>query len=79
MAMTTIKVSSTVRDRLNEEARRGGVPVNSVLETLLAEHSRRLRFEQMRKAFAATSDDDWASCQDETSDAARIEAPWPKH
>lgn len=78
MGMTTIKVSSTVRDRLNEEARRGGVPVNSILETLLAEHSRRLRFEQMREAFAATSADDWASYQDETSDAARLESPWPK-
>ncbi|HET8795364.1 MAG TPA: hypothetical protein VFM62_03210 [Arthrobacter sp.] len=76
--MTTIKVSSTVRDRLNEEARRGGVPVNSILETLLAEHSRRLRFEQMREAFAATSADDRASYEDETADAARLEAPWPK-
>ncbi len=77
MTMTTIKVSAIVRDRLTAEARREGVPVNSVLETLLAEHSRRLRFEQMREAISATSAGDWASYLDETSDAARLEVPWP--
>ena len=38
MAMTTIKIDSAVRDRLNELAARNGCSAGSMVEKLLDEH-----------------------------------------
>ena len=54
MAITTIKLDSTVRDRLNAEARRDGVPVGRVLEAMLEERARARRFTELRAAIAST-------------------------
>ncbi|SDQ35424.1 hypothetical protein [Quadrisphaera sp. DSM 44207] len=67
MAQTTIKVDTSLRDRLNEEARRDGVPVGRLLEALLAERARSRRFAQLRAAVAATSADQQKSYQEETA------------
>ena len=50
MAITTIKLGSAVRDRLNAEARRDGVPVGRVLE----ERARTRRFAELRAAIDRT-------------------------
>jgi len=54
VAQTTIEVDSSVRDRLDEEARRDGVPVGRLLERLLAERVRSRRFAEVRAAMAST-------------------------
>lgn len=51
---TTIKLDSTVRDRLNAEARRDGVPVGRVLEAMLEERARTRRFEDLKAAVDST-------------------------
>jgi hypothetical protein len=67
VAQTTIKVDTSLRDRLNEEARRDGVPVGRLLEALLAERARSRRFARMRAAMAATPADQQQSYQEETT------------
>lgn len=67
MAQTTIKVDTALRDRLNEEARRDGVPVGRLLEALLAERARSRRFAAMRAAMAATPADQLQSYREETT------------
>lgn len=54
MATTTIKVDSAVRDRLNAEARREGVPVGRVLEAMLEERARARRFAELKAAIDST-------------------------
>lgn len=54
MAITTIKLDSTVRDRLNAEASRDGVPMGRVLEAMLEERARSRRFAELRAAIEAT-------------------------
>ena len=54
MAMTTIKLDPVVRDRLNAEARREGVPVGRVLESMLDERARSRRFAALKAAVDAT-------------------------
>jgi predicted transcriptional regulator len=44
MAVTTIKVETTLRDRLNLIAREQGVSVSRALETMVAERERAERF-----------------------------------
>lgn len=73
MAQTTIKVDSSLRDRLNEEAKRDGVPVGRLLEALLAERARSRRFAQMRAAMAATPADQRQSYEAETQAWAAAE------
>lgn len=68
MATTTIKLDGRLRDRLNEEARRDGVTVARVLESMLAERDRARRFEALRAAIAATLPDDLASHESETAE-----------
>lgn len=67
MAQTTIKVDISLRDRLNEEARRDGVPVGRLLEALLAERARSRRFAEVRTAMAATPGDQRESYEQETA------------
>ena len=67
MSMTTIKVSTDVRDQLNELARRSGGTVNSVVEDLLRRWLREQRMQSVREAMARTSDEDWTSYWEETA------------
>lgn len=73
MTATTIKVDSTLRDRLNTEASRTGEPVGSFVEHLLELWLREQRFAQLREALAQHPRD--AAARDE--DAAWDAAPAP--
>jgi macrodomain Ter protein organizer (MatP/YcbG family) len=55
MAVTTIKVETTLRDRLNLIAREQGVSVSRALETMVAERERAERFRQLREDMATLS------------------------
>lgn len=55
MTVTSIKLDSRVRDRLNAEARRDGVPVGEVLVAMLEERARARRFAELGAAIAGTS------------------------
>ena len=55
--MTTIKVDSGVRDRLNTEARKRGVTAGSFVEELLDAWARDQRFAAIRGAMAHTPRD----------------------
>ena len=50
MTATTIKVSTDLRDRLNDEAKRSGMTAAQVIEQLLAERARAARFRAIREA-----------------------------
>lgn len=50
--MTTIKVDSDLRDRLNAEARRRGTTAGSFVEQLLEAWLREQRFAAIREALA---------------------------
>ena len=52
--MTTIKVDSEVRDRLNAEARKRGLTAGSFVEELLDAWAREQRFAAIREAMAQT-------------------------
>ena len=55
-----------MRDRLNAEARRDGVPVGKVLEAMLEERARSRRFAELRAAIEATPEPLLASHAAET-------------
>lgn len=57
MPITTIKLDTTLRDRLNLEARRDGVTVGRVIEAMLEERARARRFDEVRSAMASTPGD----------------------
>ena len=65
MTVTTIKVSVATRDRLKEHAARYGEPLAAHVERLLDLAEREERFERLREAIAATSDEDLATYQAE--------------
>ncbi|HEY8720207.1 hypothetical protein [Pengzhenrongella sp.] len=67
MSLTTIKVDSAVRDRLNAEAHRLGLTAGSFVEELLEAWAREQRFAAMRQAMAQTPPDLLASYRAETS------------
>ncbi len=50
---TTIKVTSSARDRINDRARAQGVTPAVLLEQLLDEHDRLQRFAAVRAGYAA--------------------------
>lgn len=54
MTVTSITIDVSVRDRLNAEARRDGVPVGEVLEAMLEERARARRFAELDAAIAST-------------------------
>ncbi len=54
MSVTTIKLTTDLRDRLNTEARKRGVSAGSFVEELLDAWVREQRFAAMRTAMAAT-------------------------
>ena len=74
MPITTIKVDSRLRDRLNDEARRDGVPVGRVLESMLEERARVRRFAELKAAMALTPADHQDSYAHETNDWAVTDA-----
>lgn len=57
MTMTTIKIDSDLRDRLNGAAREQGVTAGSFVELLFDRWLREQRFAAMREAMARTPDD----------------------
>ncbi len=67
MAATTIKVSSELRDRLNEAAHGEGLTAGSFVERLLELYLREQRFMAMRAAMERTGAADRASYEDETA------------
>ena len=67
MTMTTIKVSTEVRDQLNAIARQSGGTANSVVEQLLNRWLRDQRIQAVREAMARTSDEDWRTYWEETA------------
>ncbi len=54
MPATTVKVDTTLRDRLLTEARREGRTVAQLLEIMLADRERAQRFAALKEAIAAT-------------------------
>lgn len=66
MTMTTIKVSTELRDRLKERARAENSTMSSYLEKLLERELRALRFEEVRAAMAETTPEEWQSYREET-------------
>lgn len=56
MAVTTIKVEATLRDRLNQIARQQGVSVSRAIEGLVADRERAERFRRLREDMAAMSE-----------------------
>lgn len=66
MTMTTIKVSTDLRDRLKEQAASEQLTMNSYLEKLLEREERARRFARLREQMANTSEEDWKSYREET-------------
>lgn len=58
MTVTTIKVSSSLRDRLKEAARAHDQTISEHIESLLAEQDRRDRVVTLRRQMAAYPPDD---------------------
>jgi hypothetical protein len=54
MTVTTIKVSTSTRDRLKAAARAQRSTLEQLLESLIADHERRVRLESVRAAMQAT-------------------------
>ncbi len=67
MTMTTIKLDSTLRDRINAEARRRGTTAGSFVEDLFEVWLREQRFAEIRRAMAAGSATDVESYLTETA------------
>lgn len=58
MTVTTIKVSSDLRDRLKESASAHGRTLGEHLEALLREEERRERFARLREQLASNPPDE---------------------
>ena len=67
MTATTIKVSSELRDRLNEAARDEGLTAGSFVERLLEGYLREQRFARLRESMAAMDESAWASYRAESA------------
>jgi len=67
VTMTTIKLDSTLRDRLNTEARRRGQTAGGFVEDLFAAWMREQRFAEIRRTMASASDADIESYRAETA------------
>ena len=52
VAMTTIKVSKRLRERVSREAEREGLTAGGLISELLDERERRARFHSVRRAYA---------------------------
>lgn len=59
MSMTTIKVSSDLRDRINRGAGERGLSAAGLIENLLDAYERRQRMEAFGRAFRGADQDYW--------------------
>jgi len=64
--MTTIKVTPATRDRIKGHAQRADRTINDYLDVLIDLADRELRFDALRAAIAATSEEDMTSWREET-------------
>lgn len=67
MTVTTIKVSSELRDRLKEQAAAERRTLGEQLEYLVSREEKDRDFEALRRAIAETSAEDMASYREETA------------
>lgn len=67
MAVTTIKLDSSVRDQINEIGREKGMTAQSVIEMLMKQYLRAQRMEAVRIAMRNTSEEDWRTYREETA------------
>ena len=68
MAVTTIKVEMSLRDRLNEIARRDGVSVSRAIEGMVAARERSERFHRLRDVMAMMTDTERREYLDEVAE-----------
>lgn len=66
MTATTIKVSSELRDRLNDAAHEEGLTTGSFVERILERYLREQRFARLREAIASGDETARASYRAET-------------
>lgn len=59
MSMTTIKVSTQLRDRINRDAKERGLPAAGLIESLLDAYERRRRMESFGRAFRGADAEYW--------------------
>lgn len=59
MSMTTIKVSTQLRDRINRDAQERGLPAAGLIESLLDAYERRRRMEAFGRAFRGAETEYW--------------------
>ena len=59
MTMTTIKVPTQLRDRINRNARERGLPAAGLIESLLDAYDRRRRMEAFGRAFRGADAEYW--------------------
>ncbi|MBN9605830.1 MAG: hypothetical protein J0G30_04395 [Actinomycetales bacterium] len=71
---TTIKVADDVRDVLKRQAAAADRTLGEHLRHLAELADRELRFDALRAAMAATSDDDWSSYREESEFWDRVES-----
>ncbi|WP_306231734.1 hypothetical protein [Agrococcus beijingensis] len=64
MAMTTIKVSTELRDRINHDARERGTTAAGLIERLLDGYERRQRMEAFGRALRAADAGYWDEFND---------------
>lgn len=59
VSMTTIKVPTQLRDRINRDARERGLPAAGLIESLLDAYERRRRMEAFGRAFRGADVEYW--------------------
>lgn len=59
MSMTTIKVPTQLRDRINREARERGLSAAGLIESLLDAYDRRRRMQAFGRAFRGADAEYW--------------------
>lgn len=76
MGMTTIKVSTALRDRINRDAQERGLPAAGLIESLLDAYERRRRMESFGGAFRGADAEYWDefASWDLVADAVRDDA-----
>lgn len=75
MTMTTIKVSTELRDQLKEQAKAEHRTMGEQLEHLVRAHSRERDFAALREAMSRMTPEDWADYREETAWWDAVSAP----
>jgi hypothetical protein len=73
MTVTTIKVTRATRDRLKAAARAQRSTLEELLESLIADHERRVRLESVRAAMQASDPQVMQAYLDEAAEWERAE------